>query len=78
MNEGRRKRLSTLLGQIEGIRAAVEEVRDDEQADFNDKSETWQQGEKGEAAQAVIESLDAAVESLNTTFENVENASADS
>lgn len=43
---------------VEEAREMLEELRDTIQAEFDEKSEKWQEGEKGEAWKELLESLD--------------------
>jgi uncharacterized protein YukE len=46
------------------LQALAEEIRDDWQGQFDDKSEKWQEGDNGQEAQAIIEALDEIVSQL--------------
>ena len=89
MNNERRKALKVLRNQIDEIhralsnfdideiKAGVEEHRDDEQSYYDNMPESFQDGDKGQAAQDAIEQLDGAIEaleSLEEMLQNLENA----
>jgi hypothetical protein len=50
---------------IEQARAALETARDEMQAYFDDRSETWQDGERGEAMQERLDALDAILSDMD-------------
>lgn len=75
MNKDRRKaiaavvaQLDELKGQMDNIRQAVEDLRDEEQDYFDAMPEAFQQGEKGDTAQQAIDALDSAA----TEFDNLD------
>jgi hypothetical protein len=48
-----------LRGAGQALAEALQEAHDDAQEYFDDRSENWQEGERGEAYQEWIDSLDA-------------------
>lgn len=75
MNNGRRKAIAALLDKIAELRneletrvgelvSEVESIRDEEQEAFDNLPEAFQEGDKGEAAQAAIDALDEALSGL--------------
>jgi hypothetical protein len=65
MNNERRKRIDTVIGQLqelaaqlEAIKDEIEEIKDEEQEYFDNMPEGFQQGDKGQAAEAAIGELD--------------------
>lgn len=75
MNKARREALNNLIGQIESIRDQLETLRDEEQEYYDGMHENFQNGEKGEAAQAAITSMEEAISGLETAEQEVANAS---
>jgi hypothetical protein len=49
---------------LEAARASIETARDEMQSYFDDRSEEWQEGERGQAMQERIEQLETALEAL--------------
>lgn len=69
MNKARRAALEKLYVKISALRAEAEEIRDEEQEAFDNMPESFQESERGEAAQNAIENLDALVSSLEEAEE---------
>lgn len=55
---------NTNIKKIEQAKTLIEEVLDLEHENFDSKSETWQESEKGEQAQQNIYCLSSAIDSL--------------
>lgn len=49
---------------LDAARAQIETAKEEMQAYFDERSEEWQEGERGEAMQERIEQLETALESL--------------
>jgi len=64
MNKTTRKKIDDMKTKLEAMQSDLEAIRDAEQDAFDSKSERWQEGEKGEAARAVIDGLNSACDSL--------------
>ena len=58
MNNTRRKHLRDLIEKMEGIKSEIEEIRTEEEEYYNNMPEAFQDGDKGDRAQTVIEYLD--------------------
>jgi len=74
MNKARRKAISKILSEIEGLdindkfedlRSELETIKDEEEEAYNNLPESMQNGDKGEAMQAAIDSLDNAIQALS-------------
>jgi hypothetical protein len=50
---------------LEAARANMETARDEMQAYFDDRSEEWQEGDRGQAMQERIEQLETALDALD-------------
>ena len=50
---------------LDGVRDDTEAIRDEEQDYYDNMPESFQQGEKGEVAEAAISALDDALSALN-------------
>lgn len=58
MNNARRKRIQEIIAQMDGISAAIEEIKDEEQAYFDNMPESFQNGDKGSKSQEAIDALE--------------------
>lgn len=90
MNKERRKELGHAIEKLDGIRAAltqakedleevkgdIEGLKDDETEYYENMPEAFQQGEKGEVAQAAISEMDEAISSIESAVDNISNAQA--
>lgn len=74
MNNTRRKNLRELIEKTEGIKQGIEELRTEEEEYYNNMPETFQDGEKGDRAQTVIEYLDEAMTAAGDVIENLTSA----
>ena len=70
MNNTRRKNLRELIEKTEGIK----ELRTEEEEYYNNMPEAFQDGEKGDRAQTVIEYLDEAMTAASDVIENLTSA----
>jgi molecular chaperone DnaK (HSP70) len=71
VTEFNEKYLAPLNEKIEEARGFVEDIKNERQEEFDDKSERWQEGERGEAAQEWLQSWENA-ESELSEISNVE------
>lgn len=74
MNNTRRKNLRELIEKTEGIKQGIEELRTEEEEYYNNMPEAFQDGEKGDRAQTVIEYLDEAITAAGDVIENLTSA----
>lgn len=74
MNNTRRKSLRELIERTEGIKLEIEELRTEEEEYYNNMPESFQDGEKGDRAQTVIEYLDEAMTAAGDMIENLTSA----
>ena len=74
MNNTRRKKLRELIEKTEGIKQEIEELRTEEEEYYNNMPEAFQDGEKGDRAQTVIEYLDEAMTAAGDVIENLTSA----
>lgn len=74
MNNTRRKKLRELIEKTEGIKQEIEELRTEEEEYYNNMPEAFQDGEKGDRAQTVIEYLDEAMTAAGDMIENLTSA----
>ncbi|WP_416999392.1 hypothetical protein [Alistipes finegoldii] len=74
MNNTRRKSLRELIEKTEGLKLEIEEIRTEEEEYYNNMPEAFQDGEKGDRAQTVIEYLDEAITAAGDVIENLTSA----
>ena len=74
MNNTRRKSLQELIEKTEGLKLEIEELRTEEEEYYNNMPESFQDGEKGDRAQTVIEYLDEAMTATGDVIENLTSA----
>ena len=74
MNDSRRKRLEKASQLISQAVAALEEVRDEEQEAFDNLSENLQGGEKGEAMELAVSTIEDALSSLSDALSGIDDA----
>ncbi|WP_302257407.1 hypothetical protein [uncultured Alistipes sp.] len=74
MNNTRRKSLRRLIEKTEGLKLDIEELRTEEEEYYNNMPEAFQDGEKGDRAQTVIEYLDEAMTAAGDVIENLTSA----
>lgn len=74
MNNTRRKQLRELAEKAEGLKQEIEELRTEEEEYYNNMPEAFQDGEKGDRAQTVIEYLDEAMTVADDMIENLTSA----
>lgn len=74
MNAARRTKLRHIASHLEELRVQLEEIRDEEQEAFDNMPQSFQDSDKGEAAQEVLGHLDDAVSYLENVHMDVETA----
>lgn len=74
MNNIRRKKIAKLYEQLEEIKAALEEIAEEEDEAFNNIPESLEGTERYEAAEAANENLESAVSSFEELLEYLEEA----
>jgi flagellar biosynthesis chaperone FliJ len=72
MNRIRRQAVQTQLNTLIDAKAAIEVLRDEEADYLDNMPESLQSGTKGEAAQAHIDQLEAAIEALDESIQALE------
>ena len=73
MNKKRRSEIARATALIEQAWLILETCRDEEQDYYDNMPESFQDGEKGEAAQTPIDALDEAVSSLEEMKGNLDD-----
>ncbi len=74
MNKERRKEINQIIAELEDLKSRIESVLEEEQEYLDNMPESFQDGEKGEKAQAAIDALEYAVQSIEETFDNLNTA----
>ena len=74
MNNTRRKHLRDIIEKMEGMKSEIEEIRTEEEEYYNNMPEAFQDGDKGDRAQTVIEYLDEAMTAAGDVIENLTSA----
>lgn len=74
MNNQRRKAIDAVLDQLEELKADIERIHDEEYECFENMPESFQSGEAGELAEASIEALDDAYNSIDDAIQALEGA----
>lgn len=77
MNATQRKTLSVQFSNIEAVKAVLETIEGELQDAYNNKSDNWRDGDKGQRAQEQIEQLQEAIAACETVCENIENSTGD-
>lgn len=71
MNKQRRKSIDDVVAKLQELRDEVESLRDEEQDYYDNMPESFQNGEKGEAATAAIEYLESASGYIDNAIEEL-------
>lgn len=77
MNAERRKQLTKIVEQLELLRDDVSQIKDEEQDAFDNMPESLQQGERGQASEQAIDSLDSAYTDIDSAVDSINNAIGD-
>lgn len=72
MNKARRKRISKILEQLEGLSVEIEEVMNEEQEAYDNLPESIQYSERGENMEGYISSLDDAMNYVSDAISSLE------
>ena len=74
MNAQRRKAISKLIEQIEGIQSDIEMYKDEEEECYYNLPDSIQESDRGEAMQDAISQLEDAYDSLDDVLSYLEDA----
>ena len=74
MNKDRRNRLSEIRDQLSTLVNAIQEISAEEQEAFDNLPESFQAGERGDAMQTAIDSMEAAASGVEDAISELENA----
>jgi len=73
MSIKRSKEVNKHLSNIEAAKDFFEEMQSTRQESFDNKSEKWQEGEKGAEEQENLDAIEEIVSSLDDTHTNIDN-----
>jgi hypothetical protein len=62
---------------LEGVKAKLEEARDELSEAMDGKSEKWLESEKGEKTQAELDALESAIDSIESAMGSLDEVKAD-
>lgn len=71
MNKERRKWIQEILTKLESVKKELSDVLEEEEEYFNTMPEGFQSGQRGEAAQTAINSLDSAVSQIEDALDSL-------
>lgn len=71
MTAKQKKQLSEHLSTLEQIYADIESIKDELQETFDNKSEKWQDSEKGEEASNQLNTFDECLQSIEESKEKI-------
>jgi F0F1-type ATP synthase membrane subunit b/b' len=71
VNAARREQIGTIADAIEQLRVDLESLRDEEQEYFDNMPESFQQAQKGQDAEAAVDSLSESVDGLDEVVSNL-------
>ena len=74
MNKTQRKQLSVILTVLEGVKADLEMMSEEEQEKFDDLTEGLQASEKGQAMEDAARELQSAADSIDEVTSSIETA----
>ena len=74
MNAERRRTIQKQIDLLANAKAELEAVRDDEEAAFEGLPENFQMGERGDAMQEAIQSLETAIDQIDEVISAAEEA----
>lgn len=75
MNQKRRDSISKIINALDDLKCQLETLCEEEQEYYDNMPESFQNADKGEAAQSAISALENAVSNLEDTVGNLEEAS---
>ncbi len=76
MNKDRRKSIDALISQIEGVKSAIEGIRDEEQQSLDNLPEAMQDGGLGQKMPEAVDNLESAMDVLDEAVNSLEEAKA--
>lgn len=77
MNNTRRNAIRKIAEQLETLRNEIEDIKSEENDAYENMPESLQYSERGEAAQAAIDALDNAYNSVDEAISSLSEATGD-
>jgi molecular chaperone GrpE (heat shock protein) len=74
MNKSRRGQIAKIKEILEELRGKVEDLQSEEQDAFDNMSENLQQGDRGQAAEAAVDALQSAYDSIDEALDYLQAA----
>jgi hypothetical protein len=74
MNNERRKKLQTILNQLDGLKSELENVGSDESEYYDNIPENLQSSERAEQSDECKSSIESAVDNLQSAIDEIQNA----
>jgi len=74
MNKARRKRINSIIEQLENLKAQVDQLLEEEQEAYEALPESLQDGERGQAMQEATENLEGALGAFDEALEALQEA----
>ena len=74
MNRLRRAAIRRVMEKLDELKAEIEGIQDEEQDAYDNLPESFMFGERGEAMESAIDSLDEAAEGVDAALEALEAA----
>ena len=74
VNEARRKAINEAVSKLEDVKSELETLRDEEQEYYDNMPESFQGGDKGDAAQSAVSTLEDAINSIDSAVTEAQNA----
>lgn len=74
MNKDRRKALDAIRAEIEEMKTRIEVLKEEEDDYYQNMPESFQQGDKGQAAEIAIENIESAIDSIDEAINALEEA----
>lgn len=74
MNKERRKRIEEAIAKLSEAKSDIEDIQSEEQEYLDNMPENMQQGEKADAAQTAISSMDDAMNYIDDAMSSLEEA----
>jgi len=65
MNKVNQKQLAAIAQKLDDMKADINNILENEQCAFDEHSENWQESDRGEAEQEMLEALENAINDLD-------------
>jgi prefoldin subunit 5 len=70
------KKLQSLHQKLDDIRCSLEDVKSAAEVVFDNRSDNWKEGDKGQSEQERIDYLENAISEIESALDSLDNASA--